>query len=99
MYFGCIDLQTNSNTYKTTHTIYLLLAEPRRIRFTALPPGEDFDFDSRLNRFGVVVVVVVVVVGRSLDEEAQERLTLRTEREVAVYRQLTDWLEPPKEDR
>ena len=101
----CTDLQTNSNTYnKPTHTIYLLLAEPRRIRFTALPPGEDFDFDSRLNRFGVVVVVVVVVVvivvvGRSLDEEALERLPLRTEREVVVFRLLTDGLEPPKEDR
>ena len=94
---GCIDLQTNRITYKTTHTIYLLLAEPRRIRFTALPPGEDFD--SRLNRFGVVVVVVVVVVGRSLDEEALERLPLRTEREVVVFRPLTDGLKPPKEDR
>ena len=49
-----IDLQTNSNTYKTTHTIYLLLAEPRRKRFTSLPPGEDFDFDSPLNRFGIL---------------------------------------------
>ena len=83
---------------KNHTTIYLLLAEPRRIRFTALPPGEDFD--SRLNRFGVVVVVVVVVVGRSLDEEALERLPLRTEREVVVVvRPLTDGLEPPKEDR
>ena len=81
-----IDLQTNSNTYKTTHTIYLLIAEPRRIRFTTLPPGEDFDFDLRLNRFGVVVVVVVVVVvGRPLDKEALERLTLRAKREVAMY--------------
>ena len=83
----------------------MLLAEPRRIRFTALPPGEDFDFDSHLNRFGVVVVVVVLVVvvvvvdGRSLDEEAIERLPLRTDREVVVFRLLTDGLEPPKEDR
>ena len=86
------DLETNSNTDKTTHNIYLLLAEPRRIRFTA---GEDLDFDSRLNRFGVVVVVVV---GRSLDEEALERLPLPTEREV-VFRLLTDGLGPLKGDR
>jgi len=70
-----------------------------------LPPGEDFDFDSHLNRFGVVVVVVVLVVvvvvvdGRSLDEEAIERLPLRTDREVVVFRLLTDGLEPPKEGR
>ena len=69
-----------------------------------MPPGEDFNFSSRLNRLGVVIVVVVVVVvvhvdGRSLDEEAIKRLPLRTDREVVVFRLLIDGLEPPKEDR
>ena len=73
----------------------MLLPEPRRIRFTALPPGEDFDFDSRLNRFGVVVVVVVVVVGRSLDEEVLGRVPLRTARE-AVFDHLLKGLSPRK---
>ena len=69
-----------------------------------MPPGEDFNFDSRFNRFGVVIVVVVVavvvvvLVGRSLDEEVLGRLSLRTERE-AVFRPLNEGLEPPKVDR
>ena len=63
-WYLCMDLQTNSRSFHTQHdifddesmNIYLLLAEPRKVRFTALPPGKDFNFDSRLNRFGVVVV-------------------------------------------
>ena len=55
---GSSMMLNEAEIYKTTHNIYLLLAEPRLIRFPALPPGEDFNFDSRFNRFGVVVVVV-----------------------------------------
>ena len=70
-------VQTNRNTYKTIQNRYLLLAEPRRIRFTPLPPGGDSISIPACNRFGVVVVVVVVfvvvvVVGTPLDEEALE---------------------------
>ena len=49
--------------------------EPCRIRFIVLRPGEDFNFDFRLNRIGVVIVVrgggfCCCAGGRSLDEEA-----------------------------
>ena len=62
-----------------------------------MPLGEDFDFDSRLNRFGVevVVVVVVVIVGRALDEEVLGRVPLRTARE-AVFDHLLKGLSPRK---
>ena len=75
------DLQT----IVTTHTITTYYAEPHGIRSSALPPGDELLFDSRLNRCRVVVVVVVVVVGvvgRSSSEEALERLSLRIVRNL-----------------
>ena len=50
-----------------------------------MPPGDELLFDSRLNRCRVVVVVVVVgVVGRSSNEEALERLSLRIVRNLEI---------------